>query len=78
MAAKHSKIYDVEFHVILNGSRRTFDIEQDGKPTGSFARDKSTAIGLASRAAQFENREGRIAAVYATNRDGNLVIEWSA
>ena len=75
---KRSKIYDVEFHVVWNASRRTFDVEQDGKPTGSFAQDKSTAIGLASRAAQFENREGRTAAVYAKNTDGKIVVEWSA
>jgi hypothetical protein len=78
MAAKRGRVYDVEFSIIWNAARRTFDIEQDGKPTGSFARDKSTAIGLASRAAQFENRDGRAAVVYMKNADGKMIVEWSA
>jgi hypothetical protein len=71
-------IYDVEFFIVWNATRRTFDIERDGERNGSFARDKNTAFGLASRAAQFENREGETAVVYTTNADGKLVVERSA
>lgn len=78
MATKRRKIYDVEFSIVWNAPRRTFDIERDGESTGSFARDKNTAIGLASRAAQFDNREGKTAVVYSTNADGKLIVEWSA
>jgi hypothetical protein len=78
MSTKRGNVYDVEFAIVWNPTRRTFDIERDGKPTGSFARDKGTAIGLACRAAQFENRENRTAAVYTTNADGKHVVEWSA
>jgi hypothetical protein len=78
MPPSRGKIYDVEFSIVWNPTRRTFDIERDGKATGQFARDKSTAIGLASRGAQFENREGKTAVVYSTNADGKLIVEWSA
>ena len=78
MAAKGSKTYEVVFSIVWNASRRTFDIERDGKPTGSFAKDRNTAIGLAGRAAQFETREGRTAVVYGTNADGKRVVVWSA
>ncbi len=77
-AIKRGKIYDVEFFIVWNAARRTFAVERDGVPTGSFARDKNTAIDLARRAAQFENRDGQTAAVYSTNADGKLVVEWSA
>jgi hypothetical protein len=77
MATK-GKIYDVEFSIVWNATRRTFDIERDGKVTGQFGKDKSTAIGLASRGAQFENREGKTAVVYSTNSDGKRIVEWSA
>jgi hypothetical protein len=72
------KIYDVEFAIVWNPARRTFDIERDGKPAGNFARDKNTAIGLASRAAQFDNREGKTAVVYTTDAEGKQIVEWSA
>lgn len=78
MPSKRSKIYDVEFQIVWNSTRQTFDIEQDGKPTGSFARDKHTAIGLATRMAQFENREGKTVVVITTNADGKQIVEWSA
>jgi hypothetical protein len=78
MAAFRGKIYDVEFFIFWNAERRTFDVERNGVPTGSFAKDKKTAIELAARAAQFENREGKTAVVYSTNADGKLIVEWSA
>lgn len=78
MPTRRGKIYDVEFSILWNATRRTFDIERDGKPTGSSAKDKNSAIDLASRAARFENREGKTAVVYSTNADGKLIVEWSA
>jgi hypothetical protein len=75
---KRGKIYDVEFSIVWNATRRTFDIERDGKATAQFARDKNTAIGIASRGAQFESREGKTACVYSTNADGKLIVVWSA
>lgn len=76
--AKWGKIYDIEFSIVWNATRRSFDIERDGKYTGSFAKDKNTAVGLATRAAHFDNREGKTCVVYTTNADGKLVVEWSA
>jgi hypothetical protein len=78
MPTSRGKIYNVEFSIVWNATRRTFDIERDGKATEQFARDKITAIRLASRGAQFENREGKTAVVYSTNADGKLIVEWSA
>ena len=66
-----------KFPIVWNATRRTFDIERDGKPTGGFAKDKQTAVGLACRAAQFENREGKTVVVYSTNSDGKTIVEWS-
>jgi hypothetical protein len=78
MPTSRGKIYDVGFSIVWNSVRRTFDIHRNGKDAGQFARDKRTAIGLASHGAQFENREGKIAVVYSTNGDGKLIVEWSA
>jgi hypothetical protein len=78
MAEKRGKKHDVEFLIVWNAQRRTFDVERNGIATASFARDKNTAIGLVARGAQFDNREGKTAVVYSTNADGNLIVEWSA
>lgn len=78
MTTKRSKICDAKFRVLFNAARRTFDIGRNGRPTGSSAKDKHTAIDLASRAAQFDNREGKTAVVYTTNAGGKQVVEWSA
>jgi hypothetical protein len=37
---KSNKIYDVEFFVVWNANRRTFDVHQGDAETGVFARDK--------------------------------------
>jgi hypothetical protein len=49
MPTSRGKIYDVEFSIVWNVTRRTFDIERDEKATGQFARDKCTAIPNCSR-----------------------------
>ena len=72
------KNYDVEFLILWNEARRSFEVKRDGLATGTFAKAKSTAIALAMRAAQFENREGKTAVVCSINSDGKSVVEWSA
>jgi hypothetical protein len=53
------KIYDLEFAVIWDQSRKAFGIERAGAPIGRFTTDKASAVALATQAALFENREGK-------------------
>lgn len=70
--------YDVEFYVRWDASTRRFNIERGNVATGRCGVNKGSAVALATRAAQFEHREGKTAAVYSFNGDGKRVVEWSA
>jgi hypothetical protein len=72
------KIYDLEFQVIWDQSRKAFGIERAGVPTGRFTPDKASAVAIATQAALFENREGKTAAVYSFDSEQKRTIEWSA
>jgi hypothetical protein len=63
--------YDIRWNV----TRRMFDIYREGASTGGFARDRSTAIGLARRDAEAE-KPGVKVAVTAV-QDGKPRVEWS-
>ena len=67
----------IKFQIVWNESRRSWDIHREGKPTGGFSYDRSTAIGLAIKAAEFEAIEG-IKAVVTSTLDGKTKIEWSS
>ncbi len=73
-----AKEYDVKFYVTWNQVRRAFDVRRDGVPTGGFAQDKITAIGLAIVEAQRVVVKGNTACVYAYNQDGNRIVEWAS
>jgi hypothetical protein len=73
-----AKDYDVKFYVTWNQDRRLFDIKRDGVTTGSFARDKITAIGLAIADAQRVSAQGNTACVVAYSQHGNRVVEWES
>ena len=44
----------IEYLVTLDPDGKRWNVTRDGEPTGGFARDKSTAIGLAYREASAE------------------------
>jgi hypothetical protein len=71
-------LYDVEYAVIWNQNRMAFGIERGGAPTGRFAPDKASAVMLATKAAQFETRDGKTAVVYSFNSEQKQIVEWSA
>lgn len=67
---------DHQFSVVWNQERRRFDIFRDAMRTASFARDRSTAVGIAIREAQQEARlTGKTLAVSSV-RDGKRIVEW--
>jgi hypothetical protein len=68
---------DMKFAIVWNEARRSWDIHREGVPTGGFAYDRSTAIGLAIKAAGFEAIEG-LRAVVTSTLDGKTKIEWSS
>jgi hypothetical protein len=65
----------ISYTIEWNEARRTFDIYRDGAKTGGFARDKATAIGMATGDAQREPQGVKVA-VFSI-RDGKAVVEWS-
>ena len=71
------KLIDVAYQVLWNAERRTFDVDRAGAPTGSFARDRATAIGLAIRDAEKDAQQGLKVVVYS-RLDGRQNIEWSS
>ena len=67
---------DHEFSVVWDQERARFDIYRDRARIAAFARDRSTAIGLATREAKLEvERTGRVVIVTST-RDGQRIVEW--
>ncbi len=66
---------DITYEVRFNATRRTFDIYREGASTGGFARDRSTAIGLARRDAEREKPNVKVAVVAVLN--GKLKMEWT-
>ena len=52
------KPIDLAYQGTWNAERRTFDIFRAGAPTGNFARDRATAVGLAIREAEKDAKEG--------------------
>jgi hypothetical protein len=71
------KQIDLAYQVIWNPERKTFDIFRAGASTGSFACDRSTAIGLAIRDAQKDAQQGLKVVVYS-RLDGDQHTEWSS
>lgn len=77
-ASKKTRTHDHEYHVVWNSVRRRWDIERDGGFAGSFAQDKSTAIGLAVREAQRDAHQGLDVVVCVQQKDGSFLLEWSS
>ena len=71
------KPIDLAYQVIWNAERRTFDVNRAGAPTGSFARDRATAIGLAIRLAEKDAKQGLRVEVYS-RLNGRQNTEWSS
>jgi hypothetical protein len=71
------KPIDVAYQVTWNAERRTFDVFRAGVVTGSFARDRTTAIGLAIRAAEKDAEQGLMVVVYS-RLNGRQNTEWSS
>ena len=72
---KREIAFDVTDWVLWNDAHRTFDVYRDEKKTGAFARDKPTAVGLAIRSAQEEDRALRIQV--KSMQGGKSTVEWS-
>ena len=72
---KRTVVFDVVYRVLWNDERKTFDVYRNEEKTGSFARDKATAIGLAIRAAQEDDAVLKISVT--SIQDGKAVVEWS-
>jgi hypothetical protein len=68
---------DREYLVTWNPTRRSWDVMRDKVPTGGFAYDKDTAIGLAIREAQGDHANGLSAVVRSSLQDGKTKVEWS-
>jgi hypothetical protein len=68
---------DIKFAIVWNETRRSWDVHREGKSTGGFSYDRSTAIGLAIKAAGFETIES-LKAVVTSTQDGKTKIEWSS
>jgi hypothetical protein len=66
----------VIFLVTLDGDGKRWTITRDDKPTGGFAQDKNTAIGLAYREASAELAStGDQVSVWSV-QDGKRTKEW--
>ena len=64
--------HDVEYLLTLDPDGRRWTVSREQQPTGAFARDKSTAVGLASR----EMAEtGHKISVWSV-QDGKRTKEW--
>lgn len=67
---------DVEYLVTLDPDGRRWTVTRVDKPTGAFARDKSTAIGLAYREASQEMADtGKKISVWSV-QNGKRTKEW--
>jgi hypothetical protein len=67
---------DIIYNVVWNSERRAFDVQRDGLRLGSFARDKSTAVGLAIREAKLEATGSIQKIIVVSHQDGRRVVEW--
>jgi hypothetical protein len=76
MASRPSRT-TIEFQIVWNETRRSWDVHRKKVPTGGFAFDRNTAIGLATKAAQFEAIEG-IKTMVTSNLNGKRKAEWSS
>jgi hypothetical protein len=70
------KTVDVAYEVRWNDERRTFDIYRANVKTGSFARDRATAIGLARREAEAEPSGHTVTVSFL--QDGEMIMEWTS
>jgi hypothetical protein len=68
---------NIEYQIVWNATRRSWDVNREGFATGGFSYDRSSAIGMAIKAAQFEAIEG-VLAVVSGIRDGKRKVEWSS
>jgi hypothetical protein len=67
---------EVEYLVTLDPDGRRWTVSREDQPTGGFAQDKSTAIGLAYREASREMAEtGHKISVWSV-KDGKRTKEW--
>lgn len=67
---------DHEFSVVWSQERARFDVCRDGVRSGAFARDRSTAIGIAIREARQEALLTGFKIVVSSMLDGKRVVEW--
>ena len=63
-----------DYRVVPHGER--WDVERDGKATGSFAYDVNTAVGMATAQAQRDVRGGTAASVCVEEKDGASRQVW--
>jgi hypothetical protein len=76
VALKPARNHDLEYHVVWNENRKSWDIEVDGQPNGAFSYDRSTAIGNAIIDATRDKTGGLDVIVCSQNADGSLELEW--
>jgi hypothetical protein len=67
----------IEFQIVWNELRRSWDVHRENVPTGGFAFERNTAIDLATQAAQFEAIDG-IKTVVNSTLNGKRKAEWSS
>lgn len=71
--------YGITYLVMRDGGTGRWNVTRDGQPTGGFARDKETAIGVAFRDA---SREAHGAAtsviVWSVSQEGKRTKEWAS
>jgi hypothetical protein len=72
---KWTIVFDVVYQVVWNDERKSFDVYRNDEKTGAFARDKATAIGIATSAAQKEAAGLKISVTSLLNR--KTTVEWS-
>lgn len=65
---------DIKFAIVWNETRRSWDVHREGKPTGGFSHNRSTAVSLATKVAAFEAVDG-LTAVVTSTLDGKAKIE---
>ena len=66
----------VKYLVTLDPDGRRWTVTREDQPTGAFARDKSTAIGLAYREASREMAETGFNISVWSVQDGKRTKEW--
>jgi hypothetical protein len=66
----------VEYLVTLDPNGRRWTVSREQQPTGAFAQDKSTAVGLPYREARREMAETGSKVSFWSVQDGKRTKEW--